>query len=101
MEQPPPRRPAAAPPDDAAIRLEILRQTAALGAGRSVCPSEVAQALAGGEEGPWRPLLGPVRRAAVGLARAGRIEILRKGKPVPPEEARGVIRLRGAGPGAG
>jgi hypothetical protein len=37
-----------------------------------------------------------VRRAAVELARAGSIEILRKGKPVPPEAMRGVIRLRRA-----
>jgi hypothetical protein len=40
--------------------------------------------------------MGPVRRAAFGLARAGRVEVLRKGKPVPPEAARGVIRLRAA-----
>ncbi len=103
MDRPPPPGRPAAPPDDAAIRREILRQTAARGTGRSICPSEVARALAGGEDGPWRPLMGPVRRAALGLARAGRIEILRKGKPVPPEAARGVIRLRGAdaGPGPG
>lgn len=82
--------------DDAAIRAEILRQTSARGPGRSICPSEVARALAGGDDGPWRPLMGPVRRAAAELARAGRVEILRKGKPVPPEEMRGVIRLRAA-----
>lgn len=81
---------------DAAIREEILRQTAARGSGRSICPSEVARALAGGDQGPWRPLMEPVRRAAVGLVRDGRIEILRKGKPVPPEAVRGVIRLRAA-----
>jgi uncharacterized protein DUF3253 len=79
---------------EAAIREEILRQTSARGADRSICPSEVARALAGGDDGPWRPLMGPVRRVAVELARAGRIEILRKGKPVPPEAARGVVRLR-------
>jgi Protein of unknown function (DUF3253) len=83
-------------PTDAAIRGEILRLTAARGAERSVCPSEVARALAGGDDGPWRPLMGPVRRAAAGLARDGRVEILRKGKPVPPEAMRGVIRLRAA-----
>ena len=33
-------------------------------------------------------------RVAVRLAREGRIEILRKGRPVPPDEVRGVIRLR-------
>jgi hypothetical protein len=72
------------------IQAEILRQTEARGAQASICPSEVARALA--EE--WRPLLGPVRRAAFDLARQGRIEVLRKGRPVEPAEARGVIRLR-------
>ena len=51
--------------------------------------------LAGHPEGnQWRGSLSPVRLAAFRLAKAGRIEILRKGRPVPPEEARGVIRLR-------
>jgi hypothetical protein len=87
-------------PAEAAIRDEILRQTEARGAGRSICPSEVARALAGGgEDGPWRPLMAPVRRAAAALARDGRIEILRKGKPVPPEAMHGVVRLRAAAPG--
>ncbi len=84
-------------PAEAAIREEILRQTS--DRDRSICPSEVARALAGGDDGPWRPLIGPVRRAAVELARAGSIEILRKGKPVPPEAMRGVIRLRRAAAG--
>ena len=95
MLQPPPEQPPART-DDAAIRDEILRQTADRGPDRSICPSEVARALAGGEDGPWRPLMAPVRRAAAELARAGRIEILRKGRPVPPEAMRGVIRLRAA-----
>jgi hypothetical protein len=82
---------------DDPIATEILRQTAARGPGKSICPSEVARTLAGGEDGPWRPLMGPVRQAAAALARAGRIEVLRKGKPVPPEEVRGVVRLRQAG----
>ena len=90
------------PIEDGAIASEILRQTADRDAGKSICPSEVARALAGGEDGPWRPLMGAVRRAAVELARAGRIEILRRGKPVPPEAMRGVVRLRAAaGAGAG
>lgn len=94
VQSPPEQSPI--PTDAAAIRAEILRQTAARGPGRSICPSEVARALAGGDDGPWRPLMAPVRRAAAELARAGRIDILRKGKPVPPEAMRGVIRLRAA-----
>lgn len=81
-------------PSEATITAEILRQTAARGPDKSICPSEVARALAGGDEGPWRPLMTPVRQAAMALLKAGEIEILRKGKPVPPEQVRGVIRLR-------
>lgn len=80
------------PPSPELLAAEILRQTTARGPEKSVCPSEVARALAPGEA--WRGLMGPVRRAAIALAEAGRIEILRKGKPVPPEAVRGVIRLR-------
>ncbi len=79
-------------PDQASIAAEILRQTAERGAEKSICPSEVARALAPGEE--WRPLMDRVRQAAIALSREGSVEILRKGKPVPPEEVRGVIRLR-------
>lgn len=90
-------------PNEATITAEILRQTAERGPAKSICPSEVARALAGGDDGPWRPLMTPVREAAMALLKAGEIEILRKGKPVPPEQVRGVIRLRrpsGDPPGA-
>ena len=76
------------------IASEILRQATARGADKSICPSEVARALAGGDETAWRPLMGKVRQAAVALAGAGQLEILRKGKPVPVDAVRGVIRLR-------
>lgn len=77
-----------------AIEQEILRQVAARGAGKSICPSEVARALAP-EEDAWRRLMSQVRAAAIRLARQGRVEVLRKGKPVDPDgEIRGVIRLR-------
>jgi hypothetical protein len=77
-----------------AIEQEILRQTTERGPGKSICPSEVARALAP-EEDAWRRLMGQVRAAAIRLARQGKVEVLRKGKPVDPEaEIRGVIRLR-------
>ena len=70
----------------------ILRLCAERGPTRSICPSEAARVLAGDAE--WRPLLSAVRAAAVSLARAGRLLILRKGRPIAPEDMRGVIRLR-------
>lgn len=78
--------------DLSATEAAIIRLTEAAGPGRSIAPADVAQSLAPGEA--WRGQLSAVRRAAARLADAGRIDILRKGKPVPPAEARGVIRLR-------
>ena len=73
------------PIQDAIVRLVTER-----GAGKSICPSEVARSL----DPDWRTLMTAVRRAAIALAAAGRIDILRKGKPTPPDQVRGVIRLR-------
>jgi len=80
---------------EARITAEILRQAAQAGPRKTICPSEVAQALAP----VWRSLLTSVRRAAQRLAAEERIDILRKGKPVPLEQVKsgpvkGVIRLR-------
>jgi hypothetical protein len=80
-----------APPTDAAVEATLLGLAAARAPG-STDPEAVARALAGEH---WRAQLGAVRRAAVALARAGRIDVLRKGRPVDPsQEVRGVIRLR-------
>ena len=59
--------------------------------GKTICPSEVARAL--DAEG-WRRLLPQVKATAVGLARAGRLEITRHGKAVDPNAFKGVYRLR-------
>ncbi|MCS6855204.1 MAG: DUF3253 domain-containing protein [Elioraea sp.] len=82
------------PVEPGAIAEAILRLCAERGPGKSICPSEVARALAGDDERVWRLLMHPVRREAFRLAEAGRIEVLRKGKPIRPGEAKGVIRLR-------
>jgi hypothetical protein len=83
------------PPAPDIIKASILDLAAARGPAKSICPSEVARILSGPlEPGQWQSLLTPVRQAAISLAKAGRIDILRKGRPVPPEEVRGVIRLR-------
>nr|WP_295742933.1 DUF3253 domain-containing protein [uncultured Acidocella sp.] len=73
----------------------ILDTLAQRGLDKSICPTEAARALAGyPQDESWRRALAPVKLAAQRLARAGRIEILRKGKPVDPETLHGVIRLR-------
>jgi hypothetical protein len=73
------------------IEAEILRQVELRGGGKSICPSEVARAL---RPDDWRPLMKPVRAAAVRLAVDGRLEITKKGKPVDPRDFKGVVRLR-------
>jgi hypothetical protein len=78
-----------------AIEAEILRITQARGLSGSVCPTEIARAIDPGPGEHWRTRLSAVRRAAIRLAQAGRIDILRKGRGVDPaQEIRGVIRLR-------
>ena len=66
------------------------------GAGRTICPTDAAQAYAAarGEDSlGWRAHLTKVRSAAIRLADAGRIVIYRKGKPADPHDFRGVYRL--------
>ncbi|MCU0889646.1 MAG: DUF3253 domain-containing protein [Rubritepida sp.] len=74
-----------------ALRAEILRLTALRGPEKSICPSEVARALAPED---WRRHMTAVRAAAAELSAAGAVQILRKGKPIAPEAMHGVIRLR-------
>ncbi len=83
---------AAAPAGLVGGRLEaaILALAVECGPQKSFSPSEVALALSD----DWRPLLGPIRAAAGRLAEAGRIDILRHGKPIVPAVIKGVIRLR-------
>ena len=74
-----------------AITTAMLQIAAERGPEKSLCPTDVARAVSAED---WRPLLGAVRKVAADLARQGKIEILRKGKPIHPDEMRGVIRLR-------
>ena len=59
--------------------------------GKSVSPEDVARAV--DAEG-WRRLLGHVRAIARGLARQGKLVILRHNKPADPDDFKGVYRLR-------
>jgi hypothetical protein len=69
----------------------ILEVVSTLAPGKSVSSEEVARAA---DPENWRRLTGHVRGAAKGLARQGRIVILRHGKPADPESFKGVYRLR-------
>ena len=59
--------------------------------GKSIDPADVAKAL---QPERWQRVLPQVRAAAVGLARAGRLTILRHGKPADPDTFKGVWRMR-------
>ena len=72
------------------IEASILRLVEKRGAGKSVDPAEVAKDL---EPDNWNQHLRPVRAVAIRMAAAGKISILRKGKPVDPEDFKGVYRL--------
>jgi hypothetical protein len=69
------------------IRAAILALALERGRERSLCPSEVAKALAD----DWRPLMPLVRATA---ARMPEIEATQRGLPVDPLTAKGPIRLR-------
>jgi Protein of unknown function (DUF3253) len=58
---------------------------------KTLGPTEIAHAIANNSD--WHDLLAPIRKAAVALAQNGRLVIYRKGKPVDPNDFRGVYRL--------
>lgn len=57
----------------------------------SICPSDVARAVAPDD---WRPLMQPVRDAAARLAARGRVEVTQQGEVVDVTTARGPVRIR-------
>ena len=74
----------------------ILALCAAASPGKTIDPSEAAKFYArqrDEDDLAWRSHLTQVRARAVALARQGRLVIYRKGKPVDPEDFRGVYRL--------
>ena len=75
----------------AAVESAILDLLAKLPPGKSISPEDVAKAV---DPAGWRRELGKVRPVAVGLARAGRLVILRHNKPADPEKFKGVWRMR-------
>ena len=60
--------------------------------GSSICPSEAARLVSGGEG--WRALMEPARRAARRLVAAEVVVITQGGRVVDPSTAKGPIRFR-------
>ena len=76
-----------------AVELEqrILDLLAQRDAGKTICPSDVARAVAPDD---WRPLMQPVRDAAARLVAAGRVEVTQAGEVVDVATTRGPVRIR-------
>lgn len=79
------------PSQQAQLRSIILELLEHRDAGRTICPSDAARALAGSR---FRPLMDTVRAAAAELVAEGEIEITQRGEVVDLAQARGAIRLR-------
>ena len=79
---------------------KILELLAAAAPNRSVSPEEVARAVAESHHRPndppdlWRRYLPAVKQQALFLARSGKLVVMRKGKPVDAQTAKGVIRYK-------
>ena len=88
----PQTKPSANSQDDA-ITETILTLTRERGNEKTICPSEAARALTGPDPDIWGAMMPHVRKAAITLAREGRVVIYRKGKPIAPEDLKGVYRI--------
>lgn len=75
------------------IETAILDLATARGLGKTICPSEAARAIAGDRPEAWSRLMTQVRRVAVRMMKDGRIVITRKGRPVDPDDFKGVYRI--------
>ncbi len=80
---------------DAAIAAKVFELLEKRRPDATICPSEVARALAPAEdEAAWRAAMPGVRRVAAELAAQGRLRVTRGGVPVAnPEHPDGPIRL--------
>ena len=83
------------------VAATVVRLSAERGAGKTICPSEAARAVAGADPDQWSRLMPLVRRVAIRLMKDGRVVILRKGRRVDPDDFKGVYRIAPAGAGEG
>jgi nucleoid-associated protein YgaU len=80
---------------DRELEQAILLLLAERGAGKTICPSEAARAVAPTEDRTdWEPLMEPARAAARRLVAAGKLVIVQGGRVVDGSTAKGPIRLR-------
>jgi hypothetical protein len=77
--------------EPADIEAAIFRLLGEIPAGKTISPAAAANALMPGPQ--WHVLMPAVRRVAIRLALDGRLVIYRKGKPVDPNDFKGVYRL--------
>lgn len=82
------------------VALAILDHLATLPADKSATPDEAAKAYAELRRKPsdgrdlYKRYQRAIKEQAIHLARQGRIEILRRGEPVNPDDFKGVWRMR-------
>jgi hypothetical protein len=96
-----PAAPADSTPTTDPVAAMLLAQLAAAKPGGSLAPEDVARAVAEARRKPndppdlWRRYMSAVKQQGIHLARAGSIQVLRKGQPVEdPARVKGVIRYR-------
>ncbi len=78
-------------PESDPIEMMILKLVGEAPDGRSISPADAAKAV---DPDNHHKRFGHWRQAAVRLAKAGKVTILRKGKPVEdPETFKGVYRI--------
>ena len=74
------------------LREAILALARERGPAKTICPSDAARAVGGGQ---WRDLMEDARDIARDLARAGEVEIMQRGEVLDPDaQWRGPIRIR-------
>ncbi|MGC8549540.1 MAG: DUF3253 domain-containing protein [Acidobacteriaceae bacterium] len=78
---------------DAALEEAVLTLLARRGAGKTICPSEVARAL---HPEDWEQWMARTRAAGRRLVAQGKIVITQRGQVADPSRARGAIRFRKA-----
>jgi hypothetical protein len=77
--------------DRAALTAKIRDLLSARSPESSICPSDVARAVAPDD---WRPLMEPVREAARRMVADGEVEVTQGGNVIDPKSVHGPIRIR-------